>query len=443
MELFILVALIFLNGLFTMSEIALVSARKSRLENLANKGDETARKALELANNPEIFLSAAQIGITLIAILTGVYSGERFGKYLQPYIEQIEPLQHYAETISTTIIVIIVTFLSIIFGELIPKRIGLLKAERIARMVSLPVYFFAKLTHPIVWLLNKTSNLFLKLLNVRSNGENMVTEEEIKAMINEGTEHGAIEEVEQEIIERVFHLSDRNITSLMTHRSDIIWFDMNDTESSIRDKILKEPHSVYPICDKDLDNIKGIVSLKDLYVTNDFTKFKSIMSPALFVPENITAYRLLERFKQQRVNNCFIVDEYGSLQGMVTLNDILQAIVGEMPQPDDDNYEMVKRADGTYLVDAQMPFYDFLSRFEKAEWMSEVEQEFDTLAGFILHQLERIPHPGDTMEWKGFRFEIIDMDAQRIDKVLVTISDAIRMEMEENNRDDDPGNGEK
>ena len=437
MEIFILLALIILNGLFVMSEIALVSARKSRLENLANKGDEIARRALDLANNPEVFLSAAQIGITLIAILTGVYSGERFGKYLQPSIEKIESLRPYAQTISTTIIVIIVTFLSIVFGELIPKRIGLLKAEKIARVVSLPVLYFSKATHPFVWLLNKTSNLFLKIFNIKANGENAVTEEEIKAIISEGTEQGAIEEVEQEIIERVFHLSDRNITSLMTHRSDIIWFDMNDNEESIRDKIIREPHSVYPICDKDLDNIKGVVSLKDLYVTNDYTAFKSIMKPALFVPENITAYRLLERFKQQRMTSCFIVDEYGSLQGMITLNDILQAIVGEMPLPDDNYYEIVKRKDGSYLVDAQVPFYNFLSYYQKAEWMSEVEQEFDTLAGFILHQLERIPQIGDTFEWKDFQFEIIDMDAQRIDKVLVTLSDELKEELKEENGDKD------
>ena len=436
MEIFILLALIILNGLFVMSEIALVSARKSRLEHLANKGDETARRALDLANNPELFLSAAQIGITLIAILTGVYSGERFGKYLQPSIEKIEAARPYAQTISTTIIVIIVTFLSIVFGELIPKRIGLIKAEKIARLVALPVLYFSKATHPFVWLVNKTSNIFLKILNVKSNSDNSVTEEEIKAIISEGTEQGAIEEVEQEIIERVFHLSDRNITSLMTHRSDIIWFDLNDTEDSIRDKIIKEPHSVYPICDKDLDNIKGNVTLKDLYVTNDFLAFKTIMKPALFVPENITAYRVLERFKQQRVTSCFIVDEYGSLQGMITLNDILQAIVGEMPQPDDDYYEIVKRKDGSYLVDAQIPFYNFLSHFSKAEWMSEIEQEFDTLAGFILHQLERIPHIGDTMEWKDFQFEIIDMDAQRIDKVLVSVSDEIKEDMEENEEDE-------
>jgi len=220
----------------------------------------------------------------------------------------------------------------------------------------------------------------------------------------------------------------------MTHRSDIIWFDLNDSENSIRDKIVGDPHSVYPICDGDIDNIKGIVSLKDLYVTNDFTKFKLIMRPALFVPENITAYRLLERFKQQRINSCFIVDEYGSLQGMVTLNDILQAIVGELSQPDTDDYEITEREDGSYLVDAQIPFYNFLSRFEKTEWMNEGEQEFDTLAGFILHRLERIPHTGDKMDWRGFGFEIVDMDAQRIDKVLVNISKEIKKEMEEESR---------
>lgn len=437
MEIFILLALIFLNGLFVMSEIALVSARKSRLENMANKGDDTARRALDLANNPEVFLSAAQIGITLITILTGLYSGERFGKYLQPSIEKFELLRPHAQTISITIIVIIVTFLSIIFGELIPKRIGLLKAEKIARIVALPVLYFSRATHPFVWLLNKTSNLFLRTLRIKSTADNSVTEEEIKAIISEGTEQGAIEEVEQEIIERVFHLSDRNITSLMTHRSDIIWFDMNDTEDSIRDKIINEPHSVYPICDKDLDNIKGMVSLKDLYVTNDFTAFKSILKPAIFVPENITAYRLLERFKQQRVTSTFIVDEYGTLQGMITLNDILTALVGEMPQAEEDYYEIVKRKDGTFLIDAQIPFYNFLSHFHKAEWMSEVEQEFDTLAGFILYQLERIPHIGDTLEWKGFQFEIIDMDAQRIDKVLVTASEEILDDMEDSSEEDE------
>lgn len=429
MEIVILLGLIFMNGLFVMSEIALVSARKGRLEMLADKGDIKAKKALNLVNNPQLFLSAAQIGITLIAILTGVYSGERFGIYLQPYIEKIAPLAPYAKTISITIVVIVVTFLSIIFGELIPKRIGLLRAEKIARYAAGPMQVFAKINYPIVWMLNMGSNIFFHLFDVKKSAEDAVTEEEIKTMISEGTEAGNIEEEEKEIIERVFHLGDRNITSLMTHRSDIIWFDINDNEEGIREKIIHEPHSVYPICDGEIDNIVGIVSLKELYTTNDLTVFKNIMKPALFVPENNSAYQVLERFKQTQEHSCFIVDEYGTLQGMITLNDILEAIVGEMSQPDQQDYEIVERSDGTFLVDAQIPFYDFLSHFNKTVWMLEGDQEFDTLAGFILHQLERIPHTADKLEWKGFHFEIVDMDGHRIDKVMVTASDEIKQEM--------------
>ena len=225
MEIIILLFLILLNALFVMSEIALVSARKARLENMAEKGDLNAKRALQLANNPEIFLSAAQIGITLIAILTGVYSGERFSVRLVPFFQQISFLKPYAEGISLTIVVIIVTFLSIIFGELIPKRIALLRAERIAKWVAGPVLFFAMITHPFVWLLSKVSTLFFFIFNIKKSKDDAVTEEEIKTMITEGTVAGNIEEEEREIIERVFHLGDRNITSLMTHRSDIIWFD--------------------------------------------------------------------------------------------------------------------------------------------------------------------------------------------------------------------------
>lgn len=413
-----------------MSEIALVSARKARLENMANKGDELARRALELSNKPEVFLSAAQIGITLIAILTGVYSGERFSVYLIPLFKQISFLSDYAEGISITIVVIIVTFLSILFGELIPKRFGLLRAEKIAKLVAGPMYFFAKMTHPLVWLLNKISNAFFFIFNVKKSTDDAVTEEEIKTMISEGTEAGTIEEEEREIIERVFHLGDRNITSLMTHRSDIIWFDLEDNEEKIKEKIVSEPHSVYPICDGEIDNIKGIVSIKDLYVTDDMTKFKEIMKPAMFVPENNSPYQLLEKFKRTKQHSCFIVDEYGSMQGLVTLNDILEAIVGDIPQPDVTDYEVKEREDGSFLVDAQIPFYDFLTRFDKEQWMNEGEHEFDTLAGFILHELERIPHTGEKFDWKGFKFEIIDMDGHRIDKVLVDISKELRQEMD-------------
>jgi len=431
MELFILGILILINGLFTMSEIALVSARKSRLESQAEKGDQRAKNALELSQNPEIFLSAAQIGITLISILTGVYSGERFSKLLAPSIGKIEVLAPYQNTIATTIIVIIVTFLSIIFGELIPKRIGLLRAEKIAKLVAGPMNFFARITHPIVWVLNKVSNLFFRIFNIKRATDDAVTEEEIKTLITEGAEAGTIDEAEQEIINRVFHLGDRNTTSLMTHRSDIIWFNLDDSEEKIKEKILNEPHSVYPICDGTIDNIKGVVSIKDLYISPDHLLFKDIMQPALFIPDNNSPYQLLEKFKQTKTHSCFIVDEYGSILGLITLNDILEAIVGDMPQPDVEDYEIIEREDGSYLVDAQIPFYNFLAKFEKTDWMNEGEQNFDTFAGFVLHELEHIPRAGEKFDWKGFKFEVVDMDGHRIDKVLVKVSPEIREEMEE------------
>jgi putative hemolysin len=431
MEIFILLGLIFLNALFVMSEIALVSARKARLESMAEKGDTKARNALNLSHNPEIFLSAAQIGITLIAIFTGVYSGDKFSKNLQPVFEDISFLRPYASTVSTTVIVIIVTFLSIVFGELIPKRIGLINAEKIAKMMAQPMRVFAKITHPFVWLLNKTSNLFFKIFNIKSERDDFVTEDEIKAIISEGTESGSVEEEEKEMIERIFHLGDRNITSLMTHRSDIVWFDVNDNEEKIREKILQEPHSFYPICDGEIDNIKGIVSLKAMYVSDDFTLFKDLMIPALFVPDNNTAYQVMAKFKSSKFHVCFIVDEYGSLRGIITLNDIMEAIVGDIPDTDQQDYEITDRGDGSYLVDAQIPFYDFLTHFNRTEWLTEEELDFDTLAGCILHELEHIPQNGEKLKWKGFNFEIVDMDGHRIDKVLVLPSEVIIDEIKE------------
>jgi putative hemolysin len=431
MDIIILGFLILLNGLFSMSEIALVSARKGRLEHQAEKGDKKAKLALEMSSHPELFLSAVQIGITLISIVTGVYSGERFSKDLQPLVEKFETLRPYAEGISTTFIIIIVTFLSIIFGELIPKRIGLLRSEKIAKTVAGPMKFFSRIFHPFVWLLNKTSNIFFRVFNIKRIKDDAVTEEEIKTLITEGTEAGTIDEAEQEIIERVFHLGDRNITSLMTHRSDIIWFNLDDSEDKIKEKILQEPHSSYPICDGSVDNIKGIVSIKDLYISPDNILFKDIMVPALFIPENNSPYQVMEKFKESKIHSAFIVDEYGSILGLITLNDILEAIVGDIPQPNVPDYEIRKRDDGTYLVDGQIPFYDFLTRFEKTEWMNEGEHDFDTLAGFILHELERIPKTGDKIDWKGFRIEVMDMDGHRIDKLLVTLSEELKEEMED------------
>lgn len=429
-EVLLIFGLILLNGLFSMAEIALVSARKARLEAQANKGDKSAKEALELSNHPDTFLSTVQIGITLIGILTGIYSGEQLKTDLVQYIDSIEALREYKDGIATATIVIVITYFSMVLGELLPKRIGLSRPEKIAKLMAKPMRLLSVATHPFIWLLSKSTTGLAKLFGIQSK-DNQLTEEEIKAIISEGTEQGTIDEAEQEIIERVFHLGDRNITSLMTHRSDIIWFNTVDTEVAIKEKIMLEPHSVYPICDGHIDNIKGVVSIKDLYITDDRTMFKDIMQPPLYVPENNTAYQVLEKFKITKKHSCFIIDEYGSLLGMITLNDILEAIVGDLPEANFQDYEIMEREDGSYLVDAQIPFYDFLVRFEKTEWMNEGEQEFNTLAGFILHKLERIPTTGETVSWEGFQFEIIDMDAQRIDKVLVNISDEIKEGMEE------------
>lgn len=431
-DVLILFVLILLNGFFSMAEIALVSSRKARLEGQANKGDFRAKQALKLANKPESFLSTVQIGITTIGIFTGIFSGERIVDDVAAYLGGIPVFATYSEEIATILVVVAITYFSLVFGELVPKRVGLSNPEAIAKSVAAPMRLISKLTHPFVWFLTHTSGLILRIFRLKSD-ESQVTEEEIKAIINEGTEHGAIEATEQEIIQRVFHLGDRNITSLMTHRSDVIWFDLNDTEQTIREKILLEPHSIYPVCDKTIDNIRGIVSIKDMYVNPDEVSFKETMKNPLFVPENISPYQLLEKFKATKIHTSFVVDEYGTLLGLVTLNDLLEAIVGDIPQSDTQDYQVYEREDGSFLVDAQIPFYDFLSRFEKEDWMHEGEQEFDTLAGFILHQLERIPATGDQLEWKGFAFEIVDMDGHRIDKILVKVSDQIRNEMEEEN----------
>jgi len=427
-EILLILGLILLNGLFSMAEIALVSARKARLEAQANKGDKRAKEALELANHPDTFLSTVQIGITLIGILTGILSGEKLKSDFVAFLNRFDSIADYSNGIATAIIVIIITYFSMVLGELVPKRLGLARPEAIAKFMARPMHILSRITHPFIWLLSNSTYVIVKLFNIKTK-DNQVTEEEIKAIISEGTEQGTIEEAEQEIIERVFHLGDRTITSLMTHRSDLIWFELNDNEAAIKEKILQEPHSVYPICDGQIDNIQGVVSIKDLFVTDDLTLFKDIMQPPLYVPENNTAYQVLEKYKQSKIHSCFIIDEYGSLLGMITLNDILEAIIGDIPEQHIDDYEIVEREDGSYLVDAQIPFYDFLSRFDKTEWMNEGEQEFDTLAGFILHQLKRIPKTGDKLEWEGFSLEIIDMDAQRIDKVLVNVSKEIKENM--------------
>ncbi|UPK71456.1 hemolysin family protein [Chitinophaga filiformis] len=405
-----------------MSEVAMEYARKARLEYLANKGDEKAKAALKLASNPDRFLSTVQVGITLISILIGILSGISLKPRLVEYISGYPQLSSYADGIAITVIVVVVTYFTLVLGELVPKRLGILRPEAIARQTAAPMKWVSMVTYPFIWLLTIFTNMLVNIFNLKPSTDNNVTEEEIKALINEGTTAGAIEETEQEIIERVFHLGDRNITSLMTHRTDIVYLDINDPKAVIRSKILDSPHSVYPVCDDVIDNIQGIITIKDLYTAAADTghELARIMKKPLFVPENNSAYQVLEKFKETQSHAAFIVDEYGTFLGMITLNDILEAIVGDMPETgQDDDYEIVRREDGSYLVDGQIPFYDFLARFDKEDWMAEFEQEFDTMAGFILHHQEHIPKIGEKFEWRGFTFEIVDMDAHRIDKVLV------------------------
>ena len=421
-EIFIILGLILINGFFSMAEIALVSARKARLEAQADKGDADAKRALTLANHPDTFLSTIQIGITLVGVLTGIYSGSTFKEPLQNWLTQFAVIAAYAETIATLIIVILLTYVSLVLGELVPKRIGLSNPEGIAKSVSVVMQTVTFIMYPFIWLLSASSHLIMRILQMKPN-DNQVTEEEIKAIISEGTEQGTIEEAEQEIIERVFHLSDRNITSLMTHRSDILWLETTKTIAEVRAQMPENMHSMYPVCEGSIDQIKGVVSLKDLFVADGSQLVSAIAKDAKYVPENNSAYQVLESFKQSKIHHCFIVNEYGSIEGLITLNDILEAIVGDIPQEEDHDYEILKRADGTYLIDAQLPFYDFLSYFDKTEFMLQGDQEFDTLAGFIIHSLEKIPKTGETLTWKTFTFEIVDMDQHRIDKILVTLTE--------------------
>jgi putative hemolysin len=432
MDIIILLVLILINGFFVMSEIALISARKTRIESLSNKGDLKAKTALKLIENPEEFLSTSQIGITLISILTGVYSGEKFSKQLSPYVEQINSIKPYAEEISTVMVVIAVTFLSIILGELIPKKMGLLRAEKIAVSVAGTINMISYLVHPFVWLLSRITNFIFRIFNIKKPSDHAVTEEEIKAMITEGSEQGSIEEDEKEIIERVFQLGDRSITSLMTHRTEIEWLDAKNTIAEIKTKLQEINFSTYPVCKGKIDEIIGIVHVKDMLMADDKSSIQELCKEALFVPENNTAYQLLEKLKSSQTHACFIINEYGTLEGMITLNDIVEAIVGDVSQPGESESEIVKREDGTYLIDGLIQFYDFLSYFERTDWMNEGEQDFDTLAGFALHQLEHIPVTGEKFEWKDFTFEIIDMDGQRIDKLLICISDDLKNELNEN-----------
>ena len=418
MEIFIIVGLILLNGLLSMSEMALVSARKSRLETEAKKGNKSAKTALSLAEEPDQFLSTVQIGITLIGILTGLYSGESLSHHLAVLMDRIPELQPYSKTIAQAIIVILVTYFTLIFGELVPKRIGLGRAERVSMAIARPMHLLSLIASPFVWLLSKSTELSVKTLGVNADEDNKVTEEEIKAIVKEGYDGGEVQEVEQDIVERVFNLGDRKVGSIMTHRSDMVWLDLNDSLENIKQLVEANLYNVYPVSSGRLDNLLGVVYLKDLFGKLDTPGFslQHVIRPAQYVPENQTVYNALEQIKQTRVHSAIVTDEFGSVQGIVTLKDIMVGLIGQVPEPDDEQ-DIVERADGSYLVDGQYSFYDFLEFFDKEDLYTEYD--YNTLSGLILEILEHVPKTGETLDWLDFSFEIVDMDGARIDKVLV------------------------
>ena len=418
MEIFIIIGLILLNGILSMSEIALVSARKARLELDAKRGNKSAQTALKLAGEPDRFLSTIQIGITLIGILTGLYSGEAFAYNLAEVVRHVPVLEPYALGVSKTIIVIIVTYLTLIMGELVPKRIGMGYAERVSMLVAKPMYFLSKLALTFVWLLSKSTSLVIKITGIKANEENKVTEEEIKAIVKEGFDGGEVQEVEQDIVERVFNLGDRNVGSIMTHRSDLVWLDVTDSIEKIREKVQENLFNIYPVASEKFDNIKGVVYLKDLFGRIDEPDFslEEVIRPAQYLPENQSVYNALEQFKEARVKYGIVTDEFGGIQGIVTLKDIMEGLIGQVPEVGEEA-EIVQRADGSWLVDGQYNFYDFLEYFDMEDLYAE--HDYNTLSGLILEILERVPKTGETLTWLTFEFEIVDMDGARIDKVLV------------------------
>jgi putative hemolysin len=423
-EILLILVLTILNGVFSMSEIALVSSRRSKLETAAKNGDRPAQVALDLFNSPNRFLSTVQIGITLIGILLGIFSGDKLTTDVQNLVAQVAFLQPYAHSVAVVLVLLFLTYVSLVFGELVPKRIGMSNPEGIAKAVAAPMILLSRLTSPFIALLTYSSDLLLKLLRIRPN-ESAVTEEEIKSLIQEGTTGGAIEEIEQEIVQNVFQLGDRKITSLMTNRQEIVYLDLEDDIAENREKILTYRHSVFPLCNGGVDDVLGLIYTKDLLgkdLDTELLRLREVKRDALFVPENNRAYQVLERFRERKQYVGIIVDEYGGILGMVTLNDILDVLVGDINDDADSDYEIRAREDGTFLIDAQLPFEDFLSYFSitiSAQTKRDLTG-FDTLGGFALHILKDIPQTGETFIWQAFRFEIIDMDKSRIDKILVS-----------------------
>lgn len=404
-----------------MAEIAVVSCRKSKLEADAKRGNVAAKKVLKVAQNPQPFLSTIQIGITLIGILTGLYSGDAFAGDLAEILSLWDPIAPYSLTISQAIIVIGVTYFTLVFGELFPKSLGMNASEKIAKAAVGPMNILAKIVMPFVWLLSASTKFLMKLFGVSVPQDDKVTEEEIKAMVQEGTEDGEIEEVEQDIVERVFTLNDRSIESIMTHRSELVWLDVNGSNEDLWKAITERLFNVYPVCDGDLDSLLGVVYLKDLFTfvgKSDFD-IRKIIHPAIYLPENQGVFAALEQMREEYVKYGLVTDEFGATVGIVTMKDIMMALLGAIPD-NEQELEIVPREDGGgWFVDGQCSFYDFLAYFDKEDLYTE--NNFNTVSGLILERLEHIPKVGESLDWGPFHFEVVDMDGARIDQILVVI----------------------
>lgn len=419
-EIIIILILILLNGVLAMTEIAMISARKSTLSAEAKNGKESARLALELAEKPDRMLSTVQIGITLIGILTGIYSGSKLASLFGEWMETVGMPSAYSYTIAQVVIVVLVTYLTLVLGELLPKRIGMALSEKIATIMVRPMNFLAALSAPFVWILSKSTSMAFSFLGLKDEG-NKVTEEEIKSIIQEGAESGEVQPVEQDIVERVFLMGDLTVGSIMTSKHDLVWLDIEMTADEVRAVMQEDLYETYPVVDGDLDHVKGVASLKDLFIQLNKPDFslEKLMRPATYFHENMSIYKMLEHMKSNNVCRGLVCDEYGGCIGIVTLKDMMEGFVGNMSEGTEDEPSIIKCTDSeSWLVDGQCPIYDFLTYFECEELIEEFD--FTTVAGLCINELDRIPSTGDVLEWKGFSFKVVDKDEARIDKLLVT-----------------------
>lgn len=425
-EIIIILFLIVANGVFAMSEIAIVSARRIRLQKLADKGSIGAKTALQLAAEPNKLLAVVQFGITLISMITGVFGGNAIAEKLKPSIAQIPSLEPYAATVSLAIVVIIITFLSLIIGELVPKRIGMTNPEAIAVKLAPLMLIVSKIGSPFVWILSKTTELILRILGLNKVREQAVTEEEIKALIEEGTQGGHFELTEQKMVEQVFRMADKRVDELMQPRMEVVYLDVNNTWAENIAVIQQDTHSNYPICEDSLDNVVGILNMKDL-VCYQLEKpatvetLRELAIEPLYVPENMRAFSLLEMMREESTYFALVIDEFGAVQGAVTMNNVLQEIAEnstEAPAHEEDN-RIVRRENGSFLIDGMTQRDYFKDYFHLSELPNE--DDYNTIAGLIINGLKYIPETGELYQWNNYRFEIIDMDGNRIDKILLTV----------------------